>query len=62
MKKKFEISEEEFFAIKEVIVRILSLWNYDIIQATNHDGSKMSMSVETFFNALRDEFLINGDK
>lgn len=62
MKKKFELSEEEFSAIQEAISNTLSLWNYDFIEGNDGNESAMSMSKETFWKSLRDEFIINGDK
>lgn len=58
MKKKFELTEEEFEAITEAITSVLSLWNYDIIEVTDRDKFSMAMHKDTFFQALRDEFII----
>jgi hypothetical protein len=62
MKKTWKITEEEFEAIKEAITSTLSLWQYDFIEASTEDGRSTSMSVETFFDSLKREFLINSSK
>jgi len=55
MKKKYTATKEEIEAVKEVISDILSLWNYDFIEANNEDGRSQSMSKETFFKELERE-------
>lgn len=58
MKKHWEITTEEFEALKEAITDVLGLWNYDFIEASNEDGHSTSMSKETFFDALKSDFII----
>jgi hypothetical protein len=57
MQKKYEITEEEFNAIKEAIEDTLSLWQHDTIEALG-EHSSTSMSKETFFEQLRGKFII----
>lgn len=57
MTKRFEITEEEFEAIKEAIRSFLQLWQYDSLEVSNGITS-MSMSVKTFFEGLKREFVI----
>lgn len=58
MKKRYEITTEEFEAIKETIEKVLNLWHYDFISADDGMGSGISMSKEQFFEALKGEFII----
>jgi hypothetical protein len=58
MKKKYEITEEEFNAIKEAITETLQLWQHDCIEANTESGRSISMSKETFFRQLKGEFII----
>jgi hypothetical protein len=58
MKKKYEITEEEFNAIKEAISEVLQLWHHDCIEADNERQDSISMSKETFFEMLKGEFII----
>lgn len=61
MKKRYQITEEEFAVIKETISKVLNLHQYDGIKAEALDdsGASMAMSAETFFKSLRDEFIID---
>lgn len=52
MKKKYIATKEEIEGIKEVIIDIFGLWNYDFISASNESGAETSMSKETFFKQL----------
>ena len=59
MRKKYEITEEEFTAISEAVRDVLQLWHYDLIEAQNESGASIGMSVETFFKNLRTQFIIH---
>lgn len=56
MKKKYDITEEEFGAIKTAIENVLQLWHYDFIEANSENKDSTSMSKETFFDSLKMEF------
>lgn len=58
MQKKFQITSEEFDAIKEAITQTLDLWAYDFIEANCEDGRSMGMSKETFFKKLEKQFIV----
>jgi thiamine monophosphate kinase len=58
MIKKYKITNEEFEAIKEAIDSVLSLYQYDFISADSGEGSEISMSIKTFFEVLKGEFII----
>lgn len=58
MNKQWKLTEEEFKAIKEAITSVLNLWHYEFISASNQEKHEISMSIETFFNALKREFII----
>ena len=58
MKKLYQITEEEFEAIKKAIEETLHLWNYDSISASDEDESSISMSKEKFFEQLKKEFIV----
>ena len=59
MKKKYQITNEEFTAIQEALERVLALWHYSNIESNNGKGRCQVMSKETFFESLRREFIIN---
>lgn len=59
MEKEWKITKEEFEAIKEAIGSVLGLYQYEFISASNQEGRETSMSIETFFETLKGEFLIN---
>lgn len=52
MIKKYIATKDEIEGIKEVISKVLHLWQYEFIEANNKDGSAISMSKETFFKQL----------
>jgi len=58
MKKLYQITEEEFEAIKKAIEETLHLWNYDFISASDEDEASISMSKEKFFEQLKKEFIV----
>ena len=58
MKKKYQITEEEYQVIKEAIIEVLSLWNYEYIEASDETGRSISMNKEVFFDSLKREFII----
>lgn len=58
MTKKWQITKEEFSAIQHAIESVLNLWQYEFIKAENEYDSSQSMSKETFFEALKREFLV----
>ena len=58
MKKQFIVTKEEMETIKKAVSEVLDLWNYEFISASNESGSSHSMSKETFFQNLENEFLI----
>lgn len=61
MKKKFIITTEEFEAIEQAIESVLQLWHYDFITVkTDYDGGEMHLSKKTFFDSLKNEFIIKG--
>jgi hypothetical protein len=59
MKKQWELTNEEFEALKESITDVLDLWHYEFIEGNDGDGRSTSMSLETFWTNLRSEFIIN---
>lgn len=59
MKKKYQITEEEFEAIKEAIGSVLGLWAYPLLEANDGNDSARAMPKEVFFEGLRAEFIIN---
>jgi hypothetical protein len=61
MKKIYKITEEEFAAIKDAIEAVLSR-DYEFVTANNGEGRGTSMSKETFFEHLWEEFIIEGEK
>ena len=58
MKKKYQLTSEEFQAIQEVIGDVLHLWHYQFIEAKDENEGAIAMSKEIFFNALKGEFII----
>jgi len=58
MKKLYQITEEEFEAIKKAIEETLNLWNYDSISASDEEENQISMSREAFFKQLKEEFIV----
>ena len=58
MKKVFQITTEEYEAIKSAIEDVLSLWQYDFIEANSEDNSSTAMSKDTFFKSLESRFII----
>jgi len=61
MKKKYQITEEEFEAITKAVENVLQLWQYDLINVSNDNDNSLGMSKETFFDQLKDEFIIYKD-
>ena len=57
MIKNWTATKEEVEAIKEVISKILQLWQYDFISANNGDDGSISMSKEEFFKQLEQKLL-----
>jgi len=58
MQKKYQITEEEFDAIKSAIEETLNLEQYSFVGATDTNGRAISMSKETFFERLKGQFII----
>ena len=58
MKKLYQITEEEFEAIKKAIEETLHLWNYDFISASDEEENQILMSKEAFFKQLKEEFIV----
>ena len=58
MKKLYQITEEEFEAIKKAIEETLNLWNYDFISASDEEENQIAMSKEAFFKQLKEEFIV----
>lgn len=58
MKKRYEITTEEFEVIKEAISKVLDLHSNDCVSAETYEGGGTSMSKETFFEMLKLNFII----
>lgn len=59
MKKRWEVTKEEFEAIEEAITAVLSLWQYEMISASDESGRSTGMSKKTFFETLKGKFIIS---
>lgn len=60
MKKRYQISQEEFEMIKDIISEVLELCFYNSITVEDNIGHRMSMRKETFFETLKNRFIIKG--
>lgn len=58
MINKYLITEEEFEAISKAIEDTLDLWGYDFIEVNDGNGRASSMSKETFFKSLKNQFIV----
>lgn len=52
---KLEIEKWAIEKIKEAVIDILELWQFDEIELTNKEGNKMGMSKQVFLDKLEDK-------